>query len=95
MGIPLLHPWANRRTDTVLGCRNEVDLDDAMTLTQDTMGCRCGLLAAAVGWRVNRHEATEDGGALAASFDFAAAELMAAFPFPHEVLFRGEPAGTT
>ena len=48
-----------------------------------------GLLAAAVGWQVDRHEATDGGGVLAASFDFAGhRELMAAFPFPHQVLFE-------
>lgn len=55
-----------------------------------------GLLAAAVGWRVNRHEAIEEGGILAASFDFADhRELMAAFPFPHEVHFEANLRGPT
>ena len=40
------------------------------------------------GWRVNRHEATADGGVLAASFDFAGQrDLLTAFPFPHELRF--------
>ena len=98
MGIPLLHPWANRLARTrfrVAGA--EVDLDDAMTVTRDPNGLPMhGLLAAAVGWQVNRHEATEDGGVLAASFDFAGhRELMAAFPFPHEVLFEANLRGPT
>ena len=98
MGIPLLHPWANRLARTRFSVAGaEVDLDDAMTVTRDPNGLPMhGLLAATVGWRVNRHEATEDGGALAASFDFAEhRELMAAFPFPHEVLFEAILRGPT
>ena len=98
MGIPLLHPWANRLARTRFSVAGaEVDLDDAMTVTRDPNGLPMhGLLAAAVGWRVDRHEATEDGGVLAASFDFAGhRELMAAFPFPHEVLFEANLRGPT
>jgi aldose 1-epimerase len=91
MGIPLLHPWANRLARTRFSVAGgEVDLDDAMAVTRDPNGLPMhGLLAAAVGWRVDRHEATEDGGVLAATFDFAGhRELMAAFPFPHELLLE-------
>ena len=98
MGIPLLHPWANRLARTRFSVAGaEVDLDDAMTVTRDPNGLPMhGLLAAAVGWRVDRHEATQDGGVLAASFDFADhRELMAAFPFPHEVLFEAQLRGPT
>ena len=96
MGIPLLHPWANRLARTRFSVADgEVDLDDAMAVTRDPNGLSMhGLLAAAVGWRVDRHEATEDGGVLAASFDFAGhRELMAAFPFPHQVLFEANLRG--
>jgi aldose 1-epimerase len=98
MGIPLLHPWANRLARTRFSVAgDEVDLDDAMTVTRDPNGLPMhGLLAAAVGWRVDRHEATEDGGVLEGSFDFADhRELMAAFPFPHEVLFEANLRGPT
>ena len=55
-----------------------------------------GLLGAAEGWQVDRHEETEDGGVLAASFDFARhPELMTPFPFPHEVLFEASLGGRT
>jgi galactose mutarotase-like enzyme len=68
-----------------------------MTVTRDRNGLPMhGLLAAAVGWRVNRHAATDNGGVLAGSFDFADhRELMAAFPFPHEVLFEASLRGST
>jgi aldose 1-epimerase len=90
MGIPLLHPWANRVKGmrfTVAG--REVALDsapDQMSLDPNGLPIH-GLLAAAGGWRVERHESTPGGGRLDARFDFAAhPDLMAAFPFPHELL---------
>jgi aldose 1-epimerase len=85
MGIPLLHPWANR-----LGAKRfdvadrQVDLESgAARLTLDPHGLPMhGLMAAATGWRLERLEAT----VLTASFDFAAQEaLITAFPFPHEI----------
>ncbi len=99
MGIPLLHPWANRLGGfrfTVAG--REVALDaDSSRLSLDGNGLPIhGLLAAASGWVVERHEPTEDGGALAARFDFAHDEqLMAAFPFPHELLLEATLSGCT
>lgn len=85
MGIPLLHPWANRlstrRFDVAGG---EVAIDPARTpLRLDGGGLPMhGLLGAARGWRVER----QDPAALEAVFDFAArAALMAAFPFAHEL----------
>ena len=99
MGIPLLHPWANRLAQTRFSVAGgEVDLGaDAMAVTRDPNGLAMhGLLAAAVGWHVDRHEATDDGGVLAAGFDFAGhRELMAAFHFPHEVLFEARLQGPT
>lgn len=89
MGIPLLHPWANRlaeRRFQVTGA--EVDLDKASPPPNvDPNGLPIhGLLAAAGGWQVERHEPTGQGGALSARFDFAAHPgLMDAFPFPHEL----------
>jgi aldose 1-epimerase len=91
MGIPFLHPWANRLSRTrftVAG--GEVDLGNAATVTRDSNGLPMhGLLNAAKGWRVEKHEAIEDGGLVAASFRFSQHhELMAAFPFPHDVLLE-------
>lgn len=87
MGIPLLYPWANR-----LGSRHfsvdgrEVNLEgEGLPLSFDAGGLPMhGLLGAAAGWRVDRHESLADGGVLAASFDFGAQPaLVEAFPFPH------------
>jgi aldose 1-epimerase len=97
MGIPLLHPWANRvaaRRFEVAGI--EVDLDKASPRPSvDPHGLPIhGLLAATGGWRVERHESSGDGGVLAARFDFAARpDLIAAFPFPHELGIKATLSG--
>jgi galactose mutarotase-like enzyme len=92
MGIPLLYPWANR-----VGSRKfttadqEVDLTSAdLPLSFDDGGLPIhGLLAGAVGWSVEDHRSTDDGGVLEARFDFGAdAQLSKAFPFPHRLSFR-------
>jgi aldose 1-epimerase len=99
MGIPLLYPWANRldrRRFTVAG--REVDLDSVSPRPAlDPNGLPIhGLLAAATGWEVDRHEPAGDGGVAAARFDFAAHdELMAGFPFPHELLLEATLSGRT
>jgi galactose mutarotase-like enzyme len=87
MGIPFLHPWANRLGgDRFELAGREVDLTlPDLPLKRDAAGLPIhGLLAAAPGWRVDRHAELEHGGVLAASFDFAAyPHLLEAFPFPH------------
>ena len=86
MGIPLLHPWANR-----LDARCYTLDDREIRLPSGPPLVRCeehglpihGLLNAWPHWTV-----TSDGTApaLAAMLDFAAhRELLAAFPFPHEL----------
>jgi galactose mutarotase-like enzyme len=89
MGIPFLHPWANRLgTDRfeVGGRRVDLTLPD-LPLKRDGDGLPIhGLLPAAPGWRVERHLELDGGGMLAASFDFGAyPHLLEAFPFPHRV----------
>ncbi len=95
MGIPLLYPWANRlsrRRFAVAG--REIVIDPETTpLRLDATGLPMhGLLTAARGWRVARH----DDAGLAARFDWAAHDsLLAAFPFPHELTFEATLDGTT
>lgn len=89
MGIPFLHPWANRlgRGEFEVSGR-EVDLDlPDLSLKRDGAGLPMhGLLTAARGWKVERHGELDGGGVLAAGFDFGAyPALLAAFPFPHRV----------
>src|SRR6201991_3785195 len=86
MGIPFLHPWANRLGAArfeLAGRAVDLDLPD-LPLKRDDAGLPIhGLLSAAPGWRVERHTEIERGGVLSASFDFAAyPHLLAAFPFP-------------
>ena len=89
MGIPFLHPWANRlsaRRFELMG--REVDVDGAADgLYQDANGLPMhGLLAGDAGWEILERDAGPDGARLHARFDFAArADLLAAFPFPHAV----------
>ncbi len=89
MGIPLLHPWANRlsRVRFALNGREIVLDTPGLPVSLDPNGLPIhGLLAAAGGWRVERHQTLEAGGVLAASFDFGAhGDLLAAFPFPHRI----------
>jgi galactose mutarotase-like enzyme len=98
MGIPLLHPWANRlgaRRLEVAGRQVDVDAADPPA-GEDPNGLPIhGLMSAAPGWRVSRRDPTGDGGAVAADFDFAAdPRLMRAFPFPHELTIEATLAGT-
>jgi galactose mutarotase-like enzyme len=87
MGIPFLHPWANRLGASrfeLAGRQVDLDLPD-LPLKRDDAGLPIhGLLPAAPGWRVERHSELDLGGALAATFDFGAyPHLLEAFPFPH------------
>jgi aldose 1-epimerase len=99
MGIPFLHPWANRlgASRFELGGR-EVDLDrEGLPLKRDASGLPMhGLLTAIGGWTVERHLETDEGGVLAASFDFGAHVLFAeTFPLPHRIERVAELAGAT
>jgi aldose 1-epimerase len=101
MGIPFLHPWANRLGRSrfeVAGRTVDIDLE-GLHVKRDGGGLPMhGLLTAARGWRVERHleleGGEEDGGVLAASFDFGAyPRLLEAFPFPHQVEIEARLAG--
>ena len=99
MGIPLLHPWANRLETSrfeVAGRAIDVALAEPPA-SSDPSGLPIhGLLAAASGWQVVSEEDIDDGGILAARFDFAAhAGLMRAFPLPHELVLRATLRGAT
>lgn len=89
MGIPFLHPWANRlAADRFEVAGQEVDLTlEDLPLKRDGNGLAMhGLLSAAPGWKVERHAEHRGGGVLASSFDFGAyPHLLDAFPFPHQV----------
>lgn len=99
-GIPLLHPWANRLAQ--LSYRAEplssevVELDfERMPLRPDENGLPIhGVLAASPHWELLSSEASADAARLEARLDFGARpELLAAFPFPHELRLRAQLSG--
>jgi aldose 1-epimerase len=85
MGLPLLHPWANRLSGDAYELHGRrVRLKD---VTRDDLGLPIhGLLHAHPGWKVEFLTADDDGACLQASLDFAAdPSLLANFPFGHEL----------
>jgi aldose 1-epimerase len=98
-GMPLLYPWANRLSGsayTVLG--REVVLDSSRSpLHLDPNGLPIhGVLAASPHWELDSRRASEGSAAIGARLDYGAHdELLAAFPFPHEVRVDAELAGHT
>ena len=79
-GIPLLHPWANRLGATRYG---QVELDpqrSPIRLEENGLPIH-GLLSASPHWDVIEQE----DGFLAARFPFDRPDLLAAFPYPHEL----------
>jgi aldose 1-epimerase len=83
LGIPLLHPWANRLGDwgyEVDGRAVTLPRDSPLVPTDEHDLPIHGLLPAAARWRVIDHETER----LRARLDFAAQpELLDLFPFPH------------
>jgi len=88
MGIPYLHPWANRlsRFGYRAGGRDVV-LDPAspLLLLDDTGLPIHGVLTASPDWSVRESVADGDGARLRAGLSFDRPELLAAFPFAHEL----------
>jgi aldose 1-epimerase len=86
MGIPLLHPWANRLAgDRYRVNGTAVTLEPASPLVQrDDNGLPIhGLLNGSPRWR---QASAPDGWALSADLHFGAhPDLLAAFPFPHRL----------
>ncbi len=99
MGIPFLHPWANRLgADRFEVAGQEIDLSlEDLPLKRDGNGLAMhGLLSATPGWRLERHAERDGGGVLVADFDFAAyPHLLDAFPFPHRVRIEATLDGAT
>jgi aldose 1-epimerase len=86
-GLPLLAPWANRlagrhyRVDGV-----DVDLE-GLPLATDPNGLPIhGTMTARSGWQLDQVQADGGRACLRARFDYGARpELLASFPFPHEL----------
>ncbi len=99
MGIPLLHPWANRLAARRfrVADRDVVLVSQSPPMRVDDNGLPMhGLLAGTSGWQLERHEPVGNGALLGARFDFSAdEELMSAFPFPHDVQYEATLRGPT
>jgi aldose 1-epimerase len=89
MGIPFLHPWANRlKRFGYSAAGKSVELDAGSPLIAvDPNGLPIhGLLAASPDWELTAADATDSAAELRAQLDFAAHDdLMAAFPYPHRL----------
>src|SRR5262245_23400823 len=90
MGIPLLHPWANRLAGlryTVGGRTVTLDRDSGVLHFEEHGLPIHGLLLGRSRFEVTREEATGEHARLDACLGFSPdAILLAAFPFPHELL---------
>ena len=99
MGIPLLHPWANRLAGAGYeAAGRKVALDpERMPVRLDPSGLPIhGLAAASSHWEVTEAAADATGARLSARLDWAAHdELMAGFPFAHELTVEARLAGAT
>jgi aldose 1-epimerase len=99
MGIPLLHPWANRLAGFSYSVGGEtVELDrDSPLLHLDPNGLSIhGLLAGSPWWKVVEAEADDGSARLTATLDFGAhAELLEAFSFPHRLEMAVDLSGDT
>jgi aldose 1-epimerase len=98
-GIPLLHPWANRLSAcsyTALGRKAVLD-PERSPLRFDPNGLPIhGLLAASPYWELESRGASRDRAAVGALLDFGAHdELIAAFPFPHQLRVEAELVADT
>ncbi len=92
-GLPLLAPWANR-----LGARSyevdgtSVDLTGLALSTDDEGLPIHGTMTAQPGWEIRRLEP----GVLSVRFDYGGQpDLLAAFPFPHELIIDISVDGTS
>lgn len=88
LGLPLLHPWANRLGDDHYRIgRTTVDLADAPGLHRDGNGLPIhGTMVGSRAWEVVELDADDDRARVVATFAFDDHDdLLASFPFPHEV----------
>jgi aldose 1-epimerase len=89
MGIPLLHPWANRLAGTSYGAAGtEVEIDPASPLLhRDGNGLPIhGLLGPCSAWKTVTSEADASRARLSAVLDAEDVPgLLDAFPFPHRL----------
>jgi len=89
MGIPILHPWANRLSGFSYSAAGPtVDLDpDSPLIKKDPNGLPIhGFLGASPYWELLGADADQSSARLSARLDLAAhPEYLEGFPFPHEI----------
>ncbi len=98
MGVPLLYPWANRLAALDYpGPRGTVELDGANPLLKlDASGLPIhGALPGALPWELFDGGAEGEADALHARLRWDRDELLAIFPWRHEVELRASVAGAT
>jgi len=99
MGIPLLHPWANRLAWHGFSLDGErVEFPESAPLVHpDPNGLPIhGLLGGFAGWRVSDRSADDHAARLRAEVDLGQhSELMALFPYPHRLEMDVRLAGST
>ena len=89
MGIPLLHPWANRLAGLsyeAAGRRVQLDPDSPLVRTDPNGLPIHGVVNASPFWELLGVDADETSARLSARLDFAVhPELLEPFPFPHVI----------
>ncbi len=96
MGIPFLHPWANRIDGFSYragGHQVALDSTSPLLLLDDNGLPIHGVLTASRRWRVREVFADDARARLSASLDFDHPDLLEAFPFPHRVELGIELSG--
>jgi aldose 1-epimerase len=98
MGIPLLHPWANRLDGLAYaagGRRVEIDPDSPLLKTDPNDLPIHGFLGASPYWEVLGADADDTRARVAARLDFAThPEYLEGFPYPHELRIDASLAGS-
>lgn len=87
VGLPLLHPWANRLSGREFRTAGQqVDFRRVKVHTDGAGLPMHGTMTARPEWRVVLVQAAERAAVMRARFDFGAQDdLLASFPFPHQI----------
>ncbi|HEY3944042.1 MAG TPA: aldose 1-epimerase [Solirubrobacteraceae bacterium] len=88
MGVPFLHPWANRLDRfgyQANGHEVELDPSSPLLLLDDNGLPIHGLLTASRAWSLQKLAADEESASMTAALAFDRSELLRAFPFQHRV----------
>ncbi|MBV9417347.1 MAG: aldose 1-epimerase [Solirubrobacterales bacterium] len=96
MGIPFLHPWANRLDAFAYEAHDHhvvLDRNSPLLLLDDHGLPIHGVLTASRRWVIQEVSADGDRARLVSSLDFDRPELLEAFPFPHRVELAVEASG--